>query len=109
MGRIKDNIKARFTLADSTMEPELCVIAFQGAAHDIAAEYYHFLAEKEYTVEVFPVPGLGAAFTATIAKVEVDDVSGQHIAHFDIWGVDGRSGEVRPMDIYDDIERIEVV
>lgn len=85
-------------------ETELCVIAFQGEAHDSAANA--ILNMHGWTVDV--VPAEGEPFTASIGDVCYPADGGTSV-QLVVWNDDGEpTDEIRELDIYDELVRLEV-
>jgi hypothetical protein len=87
----------------------LCTLAFQPEAYDSAAQALQRC--KGYTVDVIPTEG--EQFTATLDDLIVHDETGQWCARLLVWTNDNTEpspdAEVRVLDIYDEIDRLEVV
>lgn len=87
---------------------DLCIVAFQPDAYGSAAQFLQRL--KRLTFDVFPTEG--EKFTATLEDLEIHPDTGQWLAVLKVWaGNDAEPGpdaEVRRLDIYDEIERMEV-
>jgi hypothetical protein len=88
---------------------ELCIVAFKGAAYDSAADVYRRI--EGWCVDVVPVNG--DPFTAEVGPLAADHATGQYRATFYPWSDELGRGEregdrVLELDIYDDIERVEV-
>jgi hypothetical protein len=91
----------------ATDTTELCCLAFRGEAHDTAANYLRWICEKQFTVEV--VPTEGEPFTATALGIETDEASGEYVIRLGVWvGDEGPRGGSRKMNIYSEIDRLEV-
>lgn len=87
---------------------DICTVSFQGEAHDSAANALHAI--EGYTVEVFPYEG--EAFTAEVLGLIIDPGSGQYRVQLAPWDREAGRGDrnrVRALDIYQDIERVEVI
>jgi hypothetical protein len=95
------------------MSDTLATIAYQAEAHDTAADALWFLADRQFNVRVIPAPGTlnGHPFEATVYDVVIGD-DGQYKLQVDRRD-DGRPGPTEPdiyeLDIYDEIERVEVI
>lgn len=88
---------------------DLCTIAFQPESSDTAAHHYRQLASAEMVVTV--VAADGPRVDAELLDVIVGE-DGQHKARFARWSDElggGDRDQVVVLDIYDEIERIEVV
>lgn len=86
---------------------DLATISFQPEAHDSAATAFHAI--KGYTVTVVPVKG--EPWDAELVDVVVG-TDGQHKAILAPWDeAAGKSDRLknRWLDLYDDIERLEVI
>lgn len=93
---------------ESEPSGDLCMIAFQAEAHDTAARHYQQLANAQLIVRVLPVHG--PAFDAELFDVASGE-DGQYKARFARWSdqLDGGDhGDIVVLDIYDEVERIEV-
>jgi hypothetical protein len=107
----------------------LATLAFQPEAFDSAAAFVNLLTphrrpraevgallapvangDRGYTVTVVPVDG--DAFDAEVVDIECDDSDGQYKIVLAEWDEDAGCGDrrrLRRLDIYDDLERIEVI
>lgn len=92
---------------------ELCTIAYQGEAHDYAAATLRDLCECQLTVDVYVTDESdGTPITATPLAIETNS-EGFYVIDLGIWP-DGSTEwtadmEVRTLDIYTEIDRLEVV
>lgn len=86
----------------------LATIAFQPEAYDSAADAFRQI--QGYTVDV--VPTKGERFTAELLDVIVNDHDGQYrvvLARWDEQAGRGNRNDTVTLDIYDELERMEVV
>lgn len=91
---------------------ELCTIAYQGEAHDYAAATLRDLCERQLTVDVYVNENDGAPITATPLAVKTNS-EGFYVIDLGVWpdgSTEWAAGmEVRTLDIYTEIDRLEVV
>lgn len=110
--------ESRVAGSDGSAPPRvspLAVLAFQPEAYDYAAECFRRVGPQGnrgigLCVEVVPVQG--EPFTAAMGAVEADDEDGQYkltVYEWDEERGDGDPNKPRVFDIYDELDRIEVV
>lgn len=91
---------------ENEKRPDLATIAFQPEAHDSAADRFRGLRGLTVTV----VPTEGEQFDAQVHGLRLDD-DGQYRLDVRPWDEERGepTNEVRTLDIYDELERIEVI